>query len=66
VVSVTGPYSRILDILDTRNNLDLHYRQSHLSVHQKGVHYTGIKVFNRLPVLIKQYILYIILMRVVW
>jgi hypothetical protein len=28
--------------------------QSHLSVYQKGAHYTGIKVFNRLPVPIKQ------------
>jgi hypothetical protein len=40
--------------INTRNNLDLHYPQSHLSVHQKGAHYTGIKVFNRLPVPIKQ------------
>jgi hypothetical protein len=36
------------------NNLNLHYPQSHLSVYQKGAHYTGIKVFNRLPVQIKQ------------
>jgi hypothetical protein len=36
------------------NNLNLHYPQSHLSVYQKGAHYTGIKVFNRLPVKIKQ------------
>jgi hypothetical protein len=36
--------------INTRNNLDLHYPQSHLSVYQKGVHYTEIKVFNRLPV----------------
>jgi hypothetical protein len=40
--------------INTRNNLDLHYPQSHLSVYQKGAHYTGIKVFNRLPVPIKQ------------
>jgi hypothetical protein len=38
----------------TRNNLDLHYQQSHMSVYQKGTHYTGIKVFNILPVPIKQ------------
>jgi hypothetical protein len=37
-----------------RNNTDLHYPQFHLSVYQKGEHYTGIKVFNRLPVPIKQ------------
>jgi hypothetical protein len=35
-------------------NLDLHYPQSHLSIYQKGEHFTGIKVFNRLPVPIKQ------------
>jgi hypothetical protein len=40
--------------INTRNNLDLHYPQSHLSVYQKGAHYTGIEVFNRLPVPIKQ------------
>jgi hypothetical protein len=28
--------------------------KSHLSVYQKGAHYTGIKAFNRLPVPIKQ------------
>jgi hypothetical protein len=35
-------------------NLDLHYPQSRLSVYQKGAHYSGIKLFNRLPVPIKQ------------
>jgi hypothetical protein len=40
--------------INTRNNLDLHYSKSHLSVYQKGAHYTGIEVFNRLPVPIKQ------------
>jgi hypothetical protein len=40
--------------INTKNNLDLHYPQSHLSVYQKGAHYTRIKVFNRLPVPIKQ------------
>jgi hypothetical protein len=39
--------------ITTKNNLDLHYPQSHLSVYHKGAHYTGIKVFNRLPVPIK-------------
>jgi hypothetical protein len=43
-----------IHIINTRNNLDLHYPQSHLSADQKGAHYTGIKVFNRLPVPIKQ------------
>jgi hypothetical protein len=40
--------------INTRNNLGLHYPQSHLTVYQKGGHYTGIMVFNRLPVPIKQ------------
>jgi hypothetical protein len=41
--------------INTRNSLDLHYPQSHLSVYQMGgTHYTGIKIFNRLPVPIKQ------------
>jgi hypothetical protein len=38
---------------NTRNNLDLHYPQYHMSVYQKGAQCTGIKVFNRLPVPIK-------------
>jgi hypothetical protein len=40
--------------INAKINLDLHYPLSHLSVYQKGVHYTGIKVFNRLPAPIKQ------------
>jgi hypothetical protein len=40
--------------INIRNNLDLYYPLSHLSVYQKGVHYTGIKVFNRLNVSLKQ------------
>jgi hypothetical protein len=40
--------------INNRNNLDLHYPPSNLSVYQKGVHFTRIKVFNRLPVPIKQ------------
>jgi hypothetical protein len=40
--------------INTRNNLDFHYPQSQLSVYGKGAHYIGIKVFNRLPVRIKQ------------
>jgi hypothetical protein len=37
--------------INTRNN---HYPQVRLSVYQKGAHYTGIKLFNRLPDSIKQ------------
>jgi hypothetical protein len=40
--------------VSTRNNLDLHYPQPHLSVYQKSIYFTGIKVFSRLPVPIKQ------------
>jgi hypothetical protein len=40
--------------INSRNDLDLRYPQSHLSVYQKGTHYTGIKVFNRLTVPMKQ------------
>jgi hypothetical protein len=36
--------------INSRNDLDLHCPHFHLSVYQKGAHYTGIKVFNRLPV----------------
>jgi hypothetical protein len=39
---------------DTTNNLYFHYPRAHLSIYQKGLHYTGIKVFNSLPVPIKQ------------
>jgi hypothetical protein len=40
--------------INIKNNLDFHYPQSRLSVYQKGAHYTGIKLFNRLPGSIQQ------------
>jgi hypothetical protein len=40
--------------INSKNNPDLHYPLSHLSVYQKDAHYTGVKVFNRLPNPIKQ------------
>jgi hypothetical protein len=40
--------------INTRNNLNLHYPQSHLTVYQKGMHYTRIKISNKLHVPIKQ------------
>jgi hypothetical protein len=40
--------------INTRNNLDFHYPQARFSVYQKGAHYTGIKLFNRLLGSIKQ------------
>jgi hypothetical protein len=38
---------------NTTTEYNLHHPLSHLSVFQKGVFYTGIKVFNNLPVTIK-------------
>jgi hypothetical protein len=39
--------------INPRTKSDLHHPPSHLSVYQKGTHYTGIKVFNSLPAPIK-------------
>jgi hypothetical protein len=39
---------------DIKNNTDFYYPKSYLSFYQRGLHYTGIKIFNRLPVYIKQ------------
>jgi hypothetical protein len=40
--------------INTRNNLHFHYPQACLSVYQRGAHYTGIRLFNRLPGSIRQ------------
>jgi hypothetical protein len=40
--------------IKARKNLDFYYPQARLSVYQKGAHYTGIKLSNRLPGSIKQ------------
>jgi hypothetical protein len=40
-------------LLTTSETSDLRHPLSHLTVYQKGTHYTGIKVFNSLPVPIK-------------
>jgi hypothetical protein len=34
--------------------LDFHYPQLRLSIYQRGAHYTGIRLFNKLPGSIKQ------------
>jgi hypothetical protein len=39
--------------VNTRIKYNLHHPLSHLSIFQKGVYYTGIKVFNNLPLTIK-------------
>jgi hypothetical protein len=40
--------------LNTRSNHDLHFPVANLSVFQKGVCYSGIKLFNHLPLPLKQ------------
>jgi hypothetical protein len=39
--------------INTRTKSDLHHPSSYLLVFQKETYYAGIKVFNSLPVLIK-------------
>ena len=38
---------------NTRHNLDLHVPPVHLSIVQRGVLYSGCKIFNNLPLYIK-------------
>lgn len=40
-------------VLNTRRKLDLHMPNVNLTKYQKGVYYTGIKLFNHLPPKIK-------------
>ena len=40
--------------INTRYKSNLHQPMAHLSVYQKGEHYSGIKVFNSLPPHIKE------------
>jgi len=39
--------------LDTRQRNNLYLPQAHLTIYQKGAYYSGIKVFNNLPLEIK-------------
>jgi hypothetical protein len=39
--------------LNTRRKYDLHMPNTNLTKYQKGVYYTGIKLFNNLPPTIK-------------
>jgi hypothetical protein len=39
--------------LDTRQRNNLHLPQSNLTIYQKGAYYSGIKIFNKLPLEIK-------------
>jgi hypothetical protein len=47
--------SEIHDI-NTRHTYNLHLPRAHLNIYQKGVYYSGIKIFNTLPQDIKTYI----------
>jgi hypothetical protein len=39
--------------LDTRQRNNLHFPQTNLTIYQKGAGYSGIKIFNNLPLKIK-------------
>ena len=39
--------------LDTRQRNNLHLPQGNLTIYQKGAYYSGIKIFNKLPLEIK-------------
>ena len=39
--------------LDTRQKNNLHLPQANLTIYQKGAYYSGIKMFNNLPLEIK-------------
>ena len=39
--------------LDTRQRHNLYLPQANLTIYQKGAYYSGIKIFNNLPLLIK-------------
>jgi len=40
--------------LDTRQRNNLYLPQANLTIYQKGVYYSGIKIFNNLPLEIKK------------
>ena len=39
--------------MDTRQRNNLYLPQAHLTTYQKGAYYLGIKIFNNLPLEIK-------------
>jgi hypothetical protein len=43
--------------INTRHISDLHLPGTHLNIHQKGVYYSDIKIFNSFPQDIKTYII---------
>jgi hypothetical protein len=40
--------------INTRFNYDLHFSVVNLSIFQRGVSYSGVKLFNHLPLALKQ------------
>jgi len=38
-----------IHIINTRHTSNLHLPRAHLNIYQKGVYYSGIKIFNSLP-----------------
>jgi len=42
--------------INARHISNLHLPRAHLNIYQKGVYYSGIKIFNSLPQDIKTYI----------
>ena len=48
-------FNRDIHSFNTRNLLDLHLPSTHLTVVQRGVLYSGCKIFNNLPTQIKSH-----------
>jgi len=42
--------------INTRHTSNPHLRSAHLNIYQKGVYYSGIKIFSSLPRDVKTYI----------
>jgi len=42
--------------INTRHTFNLHLPRTHVNIYQKGVYYSGIKIFSSLPQDIKTYI----------
>ena len=42
--------------INTRQNSNLYHPQANLTLYQKGVYYSGVKIFNNLPPQYKKFI----------
>jgi len=47
------PLNSHMHTINTRHNNNLHVPPANLTVYQRGVYYSGIKIFNHLPTTIK-------------